>query len=67
MVKIRMPFLIPFLQLKRVRPNLSETYTVVSDAIASLVTANGDSGGMIVVAKRRSGSLYMKPDGSILR
>ena len=62
-----MPFLIPFLQLKRVRPNLSETYTVVSDAIASLVTANGDAGGMIVVAKRRSGSLYMKPDGSILR
>merc|ERR1719367_2135327 len=54
-------------QLKRVRPNLSETYTVVSDAIASLATANGDAGGMIVVAKRRAGSLYMNPDGSILR
>ena len=61
------PERIQSLQLKRVRPNLSETYTVVSDAIASLVTANGDAGGMIVVAKRRSGSLFMKPDGSLLR
>ena len=26
----------PSPQLKRVRPNLSETYTVVSDAVASL-------------------------------
>lgn len=47
-------------------PNLSKHYVVVSDTVGPIVTAS-PKGGLVLIAGTGSNSLFMNPDGSIVR
>jgi N-acetylglucosamine kinase len=53
--------------LKSLYPDLSESYSVVSDTVGSVITAGGENGGVVIIAGTGSNALLLNTDGSTAR